>query len=67
MVTSTGPCIHPYYDRPITIREGARLFGLSDEFTWNPKMSKKNVALMIYESFTPLVSNIIAQKLYKIM
>lgn len=67
LVTSTGPCIHPYYDRPITIREGARLFGLSDEFTWDSKISKKKVALMIYESFTPLVSNIIARKLYKIM
>ena len=65
LTTSTGPCIQPYYDRPITIREGARLFGLGDEFDWESKISKSKVALMITESFTPIVSKKIAEDLLK--
>ena len=59
-VSDRGPSIHPYYDRPLTIREGARLFGLSDDFDWDDGLSKKEVGLMIYESFSPFVSKYLA-------
>lgn len=62
-VSSRGPSINPWYDRPLTIREGARLFGLTDDFTWDLGLSKKDVGLMIYESFSPMVSKLMAHKI----
>ena len=40
-VSASTPSIHPVYDRPLTLREGARLSGLLDQYTWNPKTKKK--------------------------
>jgi len=66
-VSSKGPSIHPLYDRPLTIREGARLCGLTDDFTWDSKLSKKQVASMIYNSFPPFISSLIAKKVAKLI
>lgn len=66
-VSSKGSSINPWYDRPLTIREGARLFGLSDDFIWADNVSKKDVGMMIYESFPPVVSNLMARKIAKLI
>ena len=63
--SSKGPSINPWYDRALTIREGARLFGLTDDFTWNNTLSKKEVALMIYDSFPPIISKLMGKKIAK--
>lgn len=63
--SSKGPSINPWYDRALTIREGARLFGLSDDFIWDNTLSKKEVALMIYESFPPVISKLMGKKIAK--
>lgn len=64
-VSSRYPSIHPLYDRPLTIREGARLFGLSDDFDWDGTVVKKKaVAKMIYESFYPKLSEMIGKQFY---
>ena len=66
-VSSKGPSINPWYDRPLTIREGARLHGLTDDFTWNTKLNKKEVATMIYNSFPPFISSLIGKKIAKLI
>lgn len=66
-VSSSFPSINPWYDRPLTIREGARLFGLSDDFDWDLRLKNKTVASMIYDSFYPIVSRLMGLKLYKVL
>lgn len=66
-VSSGFPSIHPWYDRPLTIREGARLFGLTDDFNWDSRLKNKEVASMIYNGFYPVVSKLIGFKLYKLL
>ena len=66
-VSSKGPSINPWYDRPLTIREGARLFGLTDDFIWSNNLHRKEVAMMIYESFYPKISELLAQKIRKLI
>lgn len=66
-VSGKGPSIHPYYDRPLTIREGARLFGLTDDFAWDYSLQKKDVAMMIYESFPPFISKLMGYKISKLI
>ena len=61
--SSKSPSIHPLFNRPLTIREGARLFGLSDDFIWDNKLKNMDVALMIYNSFSPFISKFFAEKL----
>ena len=63
--SSKGPSINPWYDRALTIREGARLFGLTDDFIWDNTLSKKDVALMIYNSFPPVISKLMGKKIAK--
>lgn len=63
--SSSGPSIHPLFDRPLTIREGARLFGLSDDFIWHYKLSNLDVGVMIKNSFPPLISKLLANKIRK--
>lgn len=63
--SSNAPSIHPYYNRPLTIREGARLFGLTDDFDWDRSLSKREVAMMIYNSFPPFISKLMANKIKK--
>lgn len=66
-VSSNFPSIHPWYDRPLTIREGARLFGLTDDFDWDLKLKNKTVASMICDSFYPALSRLLGLKIYKIL
>ena len=66
-VSSGHPSIHPYYDRPLTIREGARLFGLTDDFDWDSRLKNNVVALMVYDSFYPVLSHLMGLRLYKIL
>lgn len=66
-VSSSFPSIHPYYDRPLTIREGARLFGLTDDFDWDNRLKNKVVASMIYDSFYPVLSTLMGLRLYKML
>lgn len=61
------PSIHPYYDRPLTIREGARLFGLTDDFIWDSKLKKWDIADMIYNSFPPVISKLMANKIKRVI
>lgn len=66
-VSSKGSSINPWYDRPLTIREGARLFGLTDDFVWDRHLSKKDVGMMIYNSFPPVISKLMANKISKLI
>lgn len=59
--------LHPFYDRPLTIREGAVLFGLTNDFDWETKLSKNEVSRMIYNSFPPLISKLMANRIKKII
>ena len=55
--------IHPIENRPFTIREGARLNGLTDDFTWDSNLSKKTVAQLIYNSVSPILGYHIGKSL----
>ena len=66
-LSGKGPSIHPFYNRPLTIREGARLFGLTDDFAWDYSLKNKDVAMMIYDSFPPFISKLIGYKFYSII
>lgn len=62
-VSGKGPSINPWFDRPLTIREGARLFGLTDDFAWDYSLKNRDVAMMIYESFPPVISELMSRKI----
>lgn len=66
-VTSRSPTIHPVENRPLTIREGARLHGLDDKFDWDKSMSKKEVARMIHSSTSPIIGYHIAKSIFSLM
>ena len=66
-VTSRAPSIHPIENRPLTLREGALLHGLDDRFDWDKKMSKKDVARMIYNSISPNIGYHIAKSIFLLM
>ncbi len=66
-VSSNFPSINPWYDRPLTIREGARLYGLSDDFDWDSRLKNKVVASMICDSFYPIISRLMGLKLYSML
>ena len=61
LVSSAKASIHPVMNRPFTIREGARLFGLPDTYVWNSDLPKKAVANMIYNSISPIFGNVICE------
>ena len=63
--SSKGPSIHPWFDRPITLREGALLFGLSNDFIWDVNLKKNCVADMIFNSFPPFISKLMAGRIKK--
>lgn len=64
-LSSKGPSIHPWFDRPISLREGALLFGLSNDFVWDVGLKKECVAGMIFNSFPPVVSKLMAGRIKK--
>lgn len=65
-VSASTPSIHPVYDRPLTLREGARLSGLLNEYTWDPKTKKSDVAKQIELSVSPIIGNKIREGLLNI-
>lgn len=54
-VSSSGPSIHPVHDRPLTLREGARLSGLLNQYTWPRNAKKRDVAKQIDLSVSPIL------------
>lgn len=56
-VSSSGWCIHPYEDRPLTIEEGALLSGIPTEKIIGLNVSKKEAASMIFRSVSPMIGN----------
>lgn len=61
LVSSKASSIHPVANRPFTIREGARLFGLPDTFVWNTSLSKKDVATLISNSTSPIFGVVVGE------
>lgn len=59
--SSKWASIHPIKNRPFTIREGARLFGLPDTFVWNSKLSNKEVANLIFNSTSPIFGTVVGE------
>ena len=66
-VSDDRPSIHPTEHRPLTIREGARLNGLDDVFTWDSNLSNSIVANMIYNSVSPMVSYYLAKSVFELL
>lgn len=66
-VMSASPSIHPYEDRPLTLREGCRLFGLDDTFVFPNKFSNPVVADMIYNSISPRIGYFFADAIMKLL
>lgn len=67
LVSDKKPSIHPIYDRPLTIREGATLNGLDSTFTWDSQLSNATVADMIYDSVAPVVGYYLAQSVLELL
>lgn len=55
--SSSLPSIHPFYDRPLTLREGAVLAGLPQTYVWDTRLKNKDVAKMIHHSVSPIIGN----------
>ncbi len=66
-VMSASPSIHPTEDRPLTLREGCRLFGLDDTFVFPDKFSNPVVADMIYNSISPRIGYYFADAIIKLL
>ena len=60
-LSSKKASLHPVMNRPFTIREGARLFGLPDTYVWNTELKNREVALMIYNAISPIFGRVIAE------
>lgn len=65
--TSASPSIHPYEDRPLTLREGCRLFGLDDTFVFPDKFSNPVVGDMIYNSISPRIGYYFADAIMSLL
>ena len=55
-----GDSIHPIANRPFTIREGCRLHGLPDQLTFDLKTPQKSIAMMIHQSASPAIGELLA-------
>lgn len=66
-VMSASPSIHPYEDRPLTLREGCRLFGLDDTFVFPGKFSNPVVGDMIYNSVPPRIGYYFADAIMNLL
>jgi DNA (cytosine-5)-methyltransferase 1 len=58
-----GRYLHPSEHRPITLREGARLQTLPDEFAWPEDQTMSHVARQIGNAVPPLLATAIARAL----
>lgn len=63
LASSKKYSIHPKFDRPLTIREGCRIFGLPDQLSFDLKTPKKSIARMLYKSVSPFIGEILALSL----
>lgn len=66
-VMSASPSIHPFEDRPLTLREGCRLFGLDDTFVFPDKFSNPVVGDMIYNSVPPRIGYYFADAIMNLL
>jgi DNA (cytosine-5)-methyltransferase 1 len=58
-----GRYLHPQANRPITLREGARLQSFPDDFTWPEDQTMGHVARQIGNAVPPQLAQVIAQGL----
>jgi DNA (cytosine-5)-methyltransferase 1 len=58
-----GRYLHPTEDRSITIREGARIMSLPDDFVLPPEQSWPEIAKQIGNAVPPLLAEAIAVEL----
>lgn len=63
LASSKKYSIHPKFDRPLTIREGCRIFGLPDKLSFDLKTPKKSIARMLYKSVSPFIGEILGLSL----
>lgn len=66
-VSSKGCSIHPYENRPLTVREACRLFGLTDSTDFDARLPLKSIFNCIYNSFSPLFGYAVGGVLSKIL
>lgn len=55
-----GDSIHPFENRPFTIREGCRIHGLPDRLSFDLKTPRKVLGRMIHSSVAPAIGEILA-------
>ncbi len=60
---SSNKCIHPYQDRALTPREGARLQGFEDSFRF--KGNRSQMVKQIGNAVPPLLGQVIAEALLR--
>jgi len=60
---ASNKCIHPYQDRALTPREGARLQGFEDSYTF--KGSRAQIVKQIGNAVPPLLGRVIADTLLR--
>jgi len=59
---SSNKCIHPYQDRALTPREGARIQGFPDTFSFYG--TRTQIVKQIGNAVPPILSKVIAEKIY---
>jgi DNA (cytosine-5)-methyltransferase 1 len=59
---SSNKCIHPYQDRALTPREGARIQGFPDKFNFYG--TRTQIVKQIGNAVPPILSKVIAEKIY---
>lgn len=60
---SSNKCIHPYQDRALTPREGARIQGFPDSFEFSG--SRTQIVKQIGNAVPPILSKVIADSIFK--
>lgn len=66
-ISSNGPSIHPKLNRTLTIREGARLYGFPDHFTWSKQTKKKDIGVMLKKGVSPIFGHILSPTIKSIL
>lgn len=62
---SSSRCVHPFQDRALSTREGARLQGFPDNYVFYGSKTSKN--LQIGNAVPPIFGEIIAQEIIKVI
>lgn len=66
-VSSHGPSIHPTLNRTFTLREGARLFGFPDHFTWSSQIKKRTIGNMLSKGVSPIFGHILSDTIKSVL